>query len=352
MYPWLIYNKGKKKKAKPGKLVLIFSFVFITLGLSLFLCADRTGEPEKDVLLSKAPRETASAEGPSLPAEEAEAEAALSPEPSTPSVQAPAAIPPPAAAQEAPAPAAVAEASAPEAGAPPSGDEAPLGGRLPSATMSAPADSAEKTAGEAASEAPPPGAVDVSETDDYFSDALFIGDSRTQGLLLYSNLGNASYYAARGLTVEHVFEKRVVEIDGGKRTVSDALERRAFGKVYLMFGLNELGWNSAEKFIETYGRVIDRVRETQPDAVLYVQAIMPVSAQKSQKDPVHNNPNIDRFNEMILNLAEAKGAIYLNVGESVSDGNGVLPEEASSDGIHLNKKYCIKWEEYLRAHEV
>jgi lysophospholipase L1-like esterase len=350
MYPWLTYNERKKKKSKPGRLVLISSFVFITLGLSLFLCADRTEEPEADALLAKASRETASADDPSFSAEEPETEAPIPPEPSTPSVQAPAA-PPPAAEQETPAPAA-AEAPATEADAPPPGGEAPSGGGLPSTTMAAPADSAEKTAGEAASEAPPSGAVDVSETDDYFSDALFIGDSRTQGLLLYSNLGNASYYAARGLTVEHVFEKRVVEIDGGKRTVSDALERRAFGKVYLMFGLNELGWNSAEKFIETYGRVIDRVRETQPDAVLYVQAIMPVSAQKSQKDPVHNNPNIDRFNEMILNLSEEKGAIYLNVGESVSDGNGVLPEEASSDGIHLNKKYCIKWEEYLRAHEV
>jgi hypothetical protein len=55
---------------------------------------------------------------------------------------------------------------------------------------------------------------------------------------------------------------------------------------------------------------------------------------------------------MILQLAAEKDAIYLNVGESVSDKRGVLPDEASSDGIHLNKKYCIKWEEYLRMHEI
>jgi hypothetical protein len=55
---------------------------------------------------------------------------------------------------------------------------------------------------------------------------------------------------------------------------------------------------------------------------------------------------------MIEQLTEEKNVIYLNVGESVSDENGVLPEEASSDGIHMNKKYCIKWEEYLRAHEL
>jgi hypothetical protein len=55
---------------------------------------------------------------------------------------------------------------------------------------------------------------------------------------------------------------------------------------------------------------------------------------------------------MILQLAEEKNVIFLNVGEGVADASGVLPDEASSDGIHLNKKYCIKWEEYLRAHEV
>ncbi|MDR2770781.1 MAG: GDSL-type esterase/lipase family protein, partial [Clostridiales Family XIII bacterium] len=250
----------------------------------------------------------------------------------------------------APSSSAVAAATAEEDGAPSLGDEAPPeSGTIP-ATVSAGADAVKKTPEEAVAEAPLIGAVDVSEIDDYFSDALFIGDSRTQGLLLYSNLGNAGYYAARGLTVEQVFKKPVVDSGGGKITVSEALSHRAFGKVYLMFGLNELGWNSIDTFIEAYGRVLDRVRETQPDALIYVQAIMPVSAWKSEKDTVHNNPNIERFNERILQLAEEKNAFYLDVGESVADQNGVLPDEASSDGIHLNKKYCVKWEEYLRAH--
>jgi lysophospholipase L1-like esterase len=327
---------------------LALSLIFIAAGLTLLLCFDARTEPGAVAFVSEAPRDGGFAETPATPGAEAEAEpeaepAALEPEvPSVPSV-------PSARAQEAPATPAADPVAAPPAhedAAPP-----PEGGPIPG-TVSAAASTAEKTPEEAAGALPPPGAVPGAEIDDYFSDALFIGASRTQGLLLYSNLGNASYYAAKGLTVEQVFKKPVVDFEGGKLTVSDALGRRAFGKVYLMFGLNELGWNSADKFIETYGRVLDRVRETQPDAVIYVQAVMPVSARKSERDAVHNNPNIKRFNERILRLAEEKNAIYLDVGESVADQSGVLPEEASSDGIHLNRKYCVKWEEYLRSHEI
>jgi lysophospholipase L1-like esterase len=342
MYPWVACDYKKKEKSRLSRFALLSSLVLIVIGLSLLLCADRVGESKESPLVSEAPQEAEFATSPSDPAEEAPALAPEAPTVSEPEL-------PPASASASVAAEAPADASAPDSeesvASPPEGEAI-------SVAVLASDSVAEKTAEETREEIPPPGAVDVSETDDYFSDALFIGDSRTQGLLLYSNLGNAGFYAARGLTVEQVFKKAVVDTSGGKLTVSDALERQAFGKVYLMFGLNELGWNSAEKFIEQYGLVLDRVRETQPDAVIYVQAIMPVSAWKSAKDPVHNNPNIERFNAMIMELAAEKNAIFLNVGDGVADANGVLPDEASSDGIHLNKKYCIKWEEYLRAHEV
>jgi lysophospholipase L1-like esterase len=345
MYPLLAYDYRKKEKSKLSKCVLLSSFILIAIGLSLILCADMVDDSEKTPLVSEGAQAAESASLPQAPIEETEEATDSASE--TPVVSVPPADAPPSAVALADeiAPSSAGSIDASAASAPPSVDE------TISAVVSAGVP-AEKTAEEATGEIPPPIVVDVSEIDDYFSDALFIGDSRTQGLLLYSNLGNASYYAARGLTVEQVFKKAVVDSGGSKLTVSDALGRRAFGKVYLMFGLNELGWNSVEKFIEQYGRVIDRVRETQPDAVIYVQAIMPVSAWKSEKDPVHNNPNIDRFNAMIMRLAEEKNTIFLSVGDGVSDASGVLPDEASSDGIHLNKKYCIKWEEYLRAHEV
>ena len=37
-----------------------------------------------------------------------------------------------------------------------------------------------------------------------------------------------------------------------------------------------------------------------------------------------------------------------NIAEALVDSNGYLPEQSSPDGIHISKKYCEKWLEYLK----
>lgn len=81
-----------------------------------------------------------------------------------------------------------------------------------------------------------PAAVDGK----WFEDAVFIGDSRTEGLRNYDGLGNATYYAVKGLMVNTVYTKTAT-LDGKNQTVMQALRGRKFGKVYIMLGINELG---------------------------------------------------------------------------------------------------------------
>lgn len=76
-------------------------------------------------------------------------------------------------------------------------------------------------------------------TQDYFDDAVFIGDSRTVGLRDYGGWDNATYYASIGLTVYDMFDTPIVEENGAKITVEEALSEHQFGKVYLMIGINE-----------------------------------------------------------------------------------------------------------------
>ena len=52
-----------------------------------------------------------------------------------------------------------------------------------------------------------PTPVFQSVDDSYFDDALFIGDSRTEGLALYGSLTNADYFSSVGLTIFKVTEK-------------------------------------------------------------------------------------------------------------------------------------------------
>ena len=78
--------------------------------------------------------------------------------------------------------------------------------------------------------------------DTYFENTAFLGDSRTQGFQLYSGLKTGTYYTAVGATVESVFTKKV-DTKAGKMPLLDAMAKQEFDKIYVMLGVNELGWN-------------------------------------------------------------------------------------------------------------
>ena len=194
---------------------------------------------------------------------------------------------------------------------------------------------------------PESGAVDRS----YFSDALFIGDSRSEGFKLYSEIDNATYFVYKGLSVETVNTKAVITApDGTQQTVMNALKQKQFGKVYIMLGINELGWTNTNAFIQKYGALVDAVKKYNPNAIVYVQSILPVSDKKNG-DPIYNNENINKFNGLIQDMVNQKQVYYVNSAESVMK-DGLLIHEASTDGVHLNKKYCMVWRDYLMTHTV
>ena len=188
--------------------------------------------------------------------------------------------------------------------------------------------------------------------DSYFSDAVFIGDSRVQGLMIYSGLTQGTFYAEKSMTVQSILDTDFVSQGSGpKITVREALEKNKFKKVYIKLGINELG-SSLDWIAREYGRLIDEIQTLQPDAILYVQSVIPVSKHKQETSKVFTNPRIQELNDRLKKLTWEKGIYYLDIYEGLIDEEGFLPKEASSDGIHLNRTYCKKWLEYLKNHTV
>lgn len=186
--------------------------------------------------------------------------------------------------------------------------------------------------------------------DSYFNDAVFIGDSRTEGLILNTGLSNATAYVYKGLMVDTVFTKPVVNKDGQKLSVMDALKSTKFSKVYIMLGINETGWAYSQIFQSKYGDIIDHIREINPDAVIYVQGIMPVSNKVSSTHSYITNTKINEYNLLLRELAEEKQVYYIDTENAVASEDGSLPADAAADGIHLVKDYCEKWLDYLKTH--
>ncbi|MGN1403217.1 MAG: GDSL-type esterase/lipase family protein [Ruminococcus sp.] len=188
----------------------------------------------------------------------------------------------------------------------------------------------------------------------YFDDALFIGDSRTEGLALYGNLSNADYFTSVGMSIFKVTEKSAGNPNLGEScTLSQKLAQKQYGKVYIMLGLNELGTGTAESWAQTYADVIAQVRQAQPDAIIYLQSILVVSASQNNPSGAINNNAVNTRNAALEALADPQNNIYyLNVNEAVMDANGCLDASLTSDGIHLLGNSLSLWEDYLKQHAI
>lgn len=189
----------------------------------------------------------------------------------------------------------------------------------------------------------------VENDNEFDSTVAFIGDSRTQGFIMYNGLKEVQDYSYIGLMVDTAVTKKFVKTgDGNKITLLEDMKNKNIKKVYIMLGVNELGWSYPEVFKLKYGELIDSIREVKPDCKIYLQSIIPVTESKSNSDDIYNNSKIAKYNEYIKEVAKEKNVNYLDVKSVMIDSEGNLPESASTDGIHIGKNYCEKWLEYLK----
>lgn len=234
----------------------------------------------------------------------------------------------------------------------------------PSATAPSDSPSAEPTPDETPtpepSELPEPyrfgQPVDESEPVDesWFEDAVFLGDSRTEGFQLYSGLRAGDFFWHKGMTVFKADdpEKRVIEVDGEKLTMMEALARKQYAKVYIMIGINELGYpaSSYEKGLKA---MVDRVKELQPDAVVYLQTLPPVNEKVAAEKKLGryiNNTNVNAFNEVVFRVAWEKQVALLDVASVYRTEAGDLAADMAVDGVHFYRQGYARWYEYLRSH--
>lgn len=174
---------------------------------------------------------------------------------------------------------------------------------------------------------------------EYFSDALFIGDSRTVGLSEYGTLRNADYFCSIGLAAYRIDEEYV-----NGYTLRDKLSSKQYGKVYLMLGINEVG-NDPEYTAAAYRRTVDTIKELQPNAIIYLEANLHV-AQWAQTESI-TNAAIDRLNSRIREMADGSRTFYLDVNGVFDDSAGALTSDYTSDGVHVLAKHYQTWCDWL-----
>lgn len=188
----------------------------------------------------------------------------------------------------------------------------------------------------------------------YFNDALFIGDSRMVGLACFAPINGATYFASTGLSSFKI-DSAESEIEGNSEynnpstkgmKLDAVMKMKQFSKVYLMLGINELGCDrgvAKEKYMDVYLKI----RNTFPNATIYIMANLHVSHKRADHDSYVNNKEINDYNSYLETLADNNVSYYLDENPLFDAADGYLKEELTNDGVHPFAKHYSIWRDFL-----
>ena len=181
-----------------------------------------------------------------------------------------------------------------------------------------------------------------------FDNSLFIGDSRTVGISAFGGLGTADVFATKGMTVFRAFTETlgVKSSEGEEVLLEDLLSENTYNRVYIMLGINEIGTN-INVWCPKYLEIVNKVQETQPDAIIYVCANLHITHSRSEKDETYNNTRLNAMNDYAASLADGETIIYVDVNSIFDDSNNALGGAYCTDDFHPLPKYYKQWVDWL-----
>lgn len=193
-------------------------------------------------------------------------------------------------------------------------------------------------------------AVREKVEDDFFDDAVFFGNSLVNGLELYGQMGSGDFCAATSASVISVTSTLNATLkNGGAGTLLDKMLEKQYGKIYILLGINEIGFNT-DYFAQVYSDMLVRIKDAQPDAKIYIMSLTPVTKAKSDAGAPFTMDRIREYNAALYQLAVDHECYYVDLVEALADSTGYLPAADSTDGVHfVVSKYPV-WADYLRTH--
>ncbi len=186
----------------------------------------------------------------------------------------------------------------------------------------------------------------------YFDNAMLLGDSLTLGFKDFKKFPPERILAYKGISPQG-FEG-VQKDDTGKQIKPlDIIAAANPGKLYIMLGTNSLIGMKDEAFIFYYGQLIDQLRQRVPAVQIYVQSILPVSAEKAAAQPTLNNERIRLVNNLLAKMASEKGVYFLNLQEVYTAADGSMDPAylySLKEGVHLKPTGYDPWLDYMYTH--
>ena len=186
--------------------------------------------------------------------------------------------------------------------------------------------------------------------EEWFSDALILGNSHCGGLSMYGELALPDFSFSYGGSVFSGLDMSCRDRHERSFTLRSLLQEKQYGKIILVYGTNEMGYD-IDYLRPRFAAFLDKLAEVQPDARFWLCTAPPVNPDMigEQELPVFTVANCRAINSLICELAEERGFGVIDVYGLFADEEGVLPPESTGDGIHLTMECYRIWGRYLAS---
>jgi lysophospholipase L1-like esterase len=169
---------------------------------------------------------------------------------------------------------------------------------------------------------------------------VFLGNSITEGGRWKKLTGDSSAIN-RGIGGDITFGvlKRLDEIVAAKPA-----------KLFLLIGINDIGKDiPAAVIADNIRKIIDRFKRDTPNTKIYVQSILPVNPE-IQNFPQHydKNEHVKKANELIRAVVTKMNVNLIDTFKLFSDDRGLLKQQYTNDGLHLNADGYLLWANHLK----
>lgn len=200
----------------------------------------------------------------------------------------------------------------------------------------------------------------AENVDEFFEKSVFIGDSVMMGFRNYVMGQEAGFLNSPEFLVSGSFSVRMAltpispttihpVYQGEQRYIWDSLAMMGAKKVFMSFGLNDIGMEGVEAAYQSYVEVIGNIQETVPEVDIYIISttnMLPESEKQSL-----NNENIRLLNSKMQEYCRTAGIGYIDITSFLIDETGGLRADLCSDGyVHQTYAAYEIWVKVLRGY--
>ena len=188
-----------------------------------------------------------------------------------------------------------------------------------------------------------------SASDDWFSDAIVIGDMRAGSLALYSDL------ASKGAEIIYeetlgVYSLKTSPIQMSSSTAYDILLKSDRKKIYLWLGLNEVAYEVSD-WATAYSQAVGEIIQSHQDAQIYlIGEYQAVSVNGIDSETLASQ--IHAQNEAMQKIAEENRIYFIDTAEPISGNDGKIDGSYVWGGYSLNPDGAMKVSQLLFDHTV